>query len=239
MEEEISAFAPNCTDTKAAVADALALSEELRSARLRLQLQRQRWDVLRTAAFTPSEHLRQLQLAQAQRTAQAESLRHQELALGDAETLDAEKEKLEQTLADLLRKETALTMAQDALRLAEQKMTEGYAPKLTAEAGRCLRMLTGGRYTAMVLQPDLNLLLREAETGLTRPLAALSRGTQDQAWLALRLAMTRLLLPDGPLVLDDALLTFDEDRTAAALALLEKEDRQVLVFTCRSLTEQS
>ena len=239
MEDEISAFAPNCTDTKAAVADALALSEELRSARLRLQLQRQRWDVLRTAAFTPSEHLRQLQLAQAQRTAQAESLRQQELALGDAETLDAEKEKLEQTLADLLRKETALTMAQDALRLAEQKMTEGYAPKLTAEAGHCLQMLTGGRYTAMVLQPDLNLLLREAETGLTRPLAALSRGTQDQAWLALRLAMTRLLLPDGPLVLDDALLTFDEDRTAAALALLEKEDRQVLVFTCRSLTEQN
>jgi len=91
----------------------------------------------------------------------------------------------------------------------------------------------------MILQPNLRLLLQEGETGVTRPLAALSRGTQDQAWLALRLAMTRLLLPSGPLVLDDALLTFDGARTAAALRLLEQEGRQVLVFTCRSLTERN
>ena len=85
-------------------------------------------------------------------------------------------------------------------------------------------------------QWQVSLPAREAETGLTRPLAALSRGTQDQAWLALRLAMTRLLLPEGtPIVLDDALLTFDETRTRAALAVLALEGRQSLVFTCRSL----
>ena len=67
-----------------------------------------------------------------------------------------------------------------------------------------------------------------------RPLAALSRGTQDQAWLALRLAMTRLLLPEGtPVVLDDALLTFDPGREQAALELLARENRQVLLFSCR------
>jgi len=237
--EEIAAFSPEQTDPKQAVADALALCRQLEDLRQQVQAQQHQWAQLRTAEFAPGAALRQLQLTHARRMAQAESLRQQEALLGDPETLDAEKEKLEQTLADLLRKEAALELAQQTLRDAQREMEEGYAPRLTAEAGQCLRRLTDGRYTAMILQPNLRLLLQEGETGVTRPLAALSRGTQDQAWLALRLAMTRLLLPSGPLVLDDALLTFDGARTAAALRLLEQEGRQVLVFTCRSLTERN
>ena len=54
------------------------------------------------------------------------------------------------------------------------------------------------------------------------------------SWLALRLAMTRLLLPpDSPVVLDDALLTFDQAREQAARTILSRENRQVILFTCR------
>ena len=89
-----------------------------------------------------------------------------------------------------------------------------------------------------MLQEDGALQLREAKSGLLRPLAALSRGTQDQAWLALRLALASLLLPpDAPLILDDAILTFDRGRTRAALELLRRLKRQVLLFTCRQLEE--
>jgi uncharacterized protein YhaN len=81
---------------------------------------------------------------------------------------------------------------------------------------------------------ELNLSVREQKSGLIRPLAALSRGTQAQIWLALRLAMTRLLLPpDTPILLDDALLTFDRQREQAALDALTTEHRQVILFTCR------
>ena len=46
--------------------------------------------------------------------------------------------------------------------------------------------------------------------------------------------MTRLLLPEGtPLWLDDALLTFDAERTAAALNVLAQENRQVILLQCR------
>ena len=79
----------------------------------------------------------------------------------------------------------------------------------------------------------MELSVRQSD-GLLRPLAALSRGTQDQTWLALRLAMTNLLLPEGaPVVLDDALLTFDKEREKAAMAVLEQEARQVILFSCR------
>ncbi len=125
---------------------------------------------------------------------------------------------------------------EEALAAAERQMAQVYAPRLTGLAGECFRRLTQGRYDGLILMEDFRLLAREAETGLTRPLASLSRGTQDQAWLSLRLAMTRLLLPeDAPLILDDVFGTFDEARTRTALKLLKEEGRQILVFTCREL----
>ena len=62
----------------------------------------------------------------------------------------------------------------------------------------------------------------------------LSRGTRDQLYLALRLALSED--SDCPLILDDALLTFDDERTGLALDFLRElsETRQILLFTCRS-----
>lgn len=45
--------------------------------------------------------------------------------------------------------------------------------------------------------------------------------------------MSRALIPEAPLVLDDALIRFDETRLAAALDLLKSEHRQILLFTCQ------
>ena len=58
-------------------------------------------------------------------------------------------------------------------------------------------------------------------------------------YLALRLAICQLVLPPGknvPIILDDALANFDNDRCAAALRWLrqEAEHRQILLFTCHS-----
>ena len=63
-----------------------------------------------------------------------------------------------------------------------------------------------------------------------------SDGTVDQLYLALRLAVAEALAPDAPLVLDDALVRFDDVRLKAALRVLKEcaDDRQVLIFTCHS-----
>lgn len=142
--------------------------------------------------------------------------------------------RLEARLTQLLRREQAISLAREALDQANRQLEQVYAPALTRQAGDYCRQLTLGRYDAMTLSPELTLSLREASSGLTRPLASLSRGTQDLAWLSLRLAMADLLLPpDAPLLLDDALLTLDGDRAAAAVDVLSRTRRQVLLLSCR------
>ena len=56
----------------------------------------------------------------------------------------------------------------------------------------------------------------------------------DQLYLALRLAICDLLLPDCPIILDDALVYFDDERLRVALEVLRElgGQRQILLFTC-------
>ena len=63
-----------------------------------------------------------------------------------------------------------------------------------------------------------------------------SDGTVDQLYLALRLAVAKELTPNAPLVLDDALVRFDDARLKAALSILNREaqTKQVLLFTCQN-----
>ena len=156
------------------------------------------------------------------------------------EIMRLQLQALEDTRTALQKRERALTLALDALSAAAQTLTEAYGPRLTAPAGRYLAALTGGQFDGLVLQDGQVLTAHECVSGLQRPLEQLSRGTADQVWLSLRLALTGLLLPPAaPLILDDALLTFDSGRTAAALQQLRREGRQILLFSCRKLEESS
>ena len=78
----------------------------------------------------------------------------------------------------------------------------------------------------------------------TRDVISLSRGTADQLWLAVRLAVCDLALPQDepcPLVLDEALVNFDDHRLTPALELLGQlsQRRQILLFTCQSREQRA
>ena len=57
----------------------------------------------------------------------------------------------------------------------------------------------------------------------------------DQLYLALRLAVAEELTPNAPLILDDALVRFDDQRMRAAVEILWElaQNRQVICFTCQ------
>jgi len=211
---------------------AVDLHRACRSARRALETARLQWE---TYVPAPSDGtLETLHRRTVRLQTELEGLQRQAEALGSWDALQTRAQTLADKLADLCRREQALTLAREALASANSQLAQVYAPQLTGLAGQYLEQLTAGRYNGLILQQDLALSVRETESGLVRPLAVLSRGAQDQTWLALRLAMTRLLLPkDAPIVLDDALLTFDPAREQAALAVLAKEHRQVLLFSCR------
>ncbi len=167
---------------------------------------------------------------------QAELIRleKEQAVLTGREDPEVRRKELEQTHLHLLQQEQALALAQEALDAAQARQEQVYAPHLTKSAGEYLSRLTAGKYGGLILEPGFTLRILENRTGLARRLDTLSSGTQNQVWLALRLAMTTLLLPEGtPIWLDDALMTFDENRTELALRVLSEENRQVILMCCK------
>lgn len=232
--EQIRDFAPSVETAeagKSALEAALAQQARAEEARQALEMARLQRQAAQPPAANPEiaalrRRCGELEGELAALGRQAENL--------DREALNSRVQALESELADLRIRERAVALAREALASANASMAQVYAPRLTGAAGEYLSRLTGGRWDGLILDQDLTLSVREGSTGLIRPLAALSRGAQDQTWLALRLAMTRLLLPDdAPILLDDALLTFDPARERTALDLLRRENRQILLWRCR------
>ena len=96
--------------------------------------------------------------------------------------------------------------------------------------------LTGDKYPAVTLTRELEGFVRAEGGVLPRSALYLSRGTADQLYLALRLAVCQLCLPDRPpIFLDDALTSFDDARLTQALELLWELSgkQQILLFTCQ------
>ncbi len=157
-------------------------------------------------------------------------------SLGDPAELEAEREQFLARLDTLRAQYDALETALGALSHANQELQTRFSPQINREAARIMALLTGGRYESVLLSSSFSVSAKTADDVLTRPLAALSAGTADQLYFALRLAIAHLALPpDAPLILDDALVQFDDDRLAAAMELLREEaqTRQILLFTCQ------
>ena len=138
-------------------------------------------------------------------------------------------------LSELEKTHQAIGYAQNALEEAMQELQRRFAPDITLRAGEYLRRLTGGAYDRISVGDDLTVLAaRDSETTL-RTASWRSEGTGDQMYLALRLAVWEVLSPDSPLILDDALIRFDQGRLEKAMEVLRElgEKRQILLFSCQ------
>jgi len=111
-------------------------------------------------------------------------------------------------------------------------------PETLQEASKHLERLTEGHYTRVWTPLGENTLVVDDAQGRRLPVEVLSRGTREQLFLSLRLALVASYARRGielPLVLDDVLVNFDSRRAKAAAAVLRDfaaEGRQLLVFTC-------
>lgn len=132
----------------------------------------------------------------------------------------------------------AITLAQELLREADQEIQSRFSPALSGLAAKYMNEMTGGRYEDVLVGQDFSARTRVQGDTVARDAEFLSAGTADLMYLAVRLAVCELALPDGepcPLILDDALVNLDETREAQAMNLLKRIalKRQVILFTCR------
>ncbi|MCI9155802.1 MAG: hypothetical protein HFF44_02540, partial [Lawsonibacter sp.] len=157
-------------------------------------------------------------------------------SMGDPAALSAQAEGLEERLSRRRLELEAITAAIEALTRANARLQERFSPELNRLTGQFLAQLTGGKYSAVSLTRELEGFVQAGDGVLPRSALYLSRGTADQLYLALRLAVCRLCLRSKPPVfLDDALSSFDDTRLEAALELLWElsGEQQLLLFTCQ------
>ena len=155
---------------------------------------------------------------------------------GSEVELSAKKQALTQKLDLLNERREALTLARQTLEQANAALAERFSPRLVREASDIFSELTGGRYARVQISRQMDMEAGQPDAAMRRSLF-LSGGTADELYLSVRLAVCRLLLPENaPIVLDDALAMFDDDRLCLALCLLQREaaNRQILLFTCQS-----
>ncbi len=132
----------------------------------------------------------------------------------------------------------AIAMAMASLERANLTLQTRFSPALGQRSAEIFSALTGGRYEKVVMDRTLALSAQAQGDSLLRSIQLLSQGTADQLYLAVRLAVCDMVLSGeepAPLILDDALSNFDDERMAAALDYLvsEGQRRQILLFTCQ------
>ena len=153
--------------------------------------------------------------------------------LPGVQALEQERQTLEARLRELERWQKAIDLALEQLQEAQARLRQRFAPRISREAGVILSALTEGRYNSLLLKEDFTLFCQGQQEAVAREALWRSTGTEDQIYLALRLAVSHVLVPEGPLVLYDAMARFDRQREQAALDCLKAMDRQVIVFRCK------
>lgn len=160
-------------------------------------------------------------------------------AVGDVAQLHTNIEATEQQLETLQNEYASLQLALTALDSANQTLQNRFSPALGRRTAQLFKHLTQGQYQHVALDRNFHLAAEPSEDHIYRDVSLLSAGAADQLYLAARLAISETVLPpekNAPLILDDALANFDDERCAAALRLLKEisQHRQILLFTCHS-----
>jgi exonuclease SbcC len=170
-----------------------------------------------------------------------EQARHALEAIDASDRAAAAREGMESAAARFrgaVRPWARLRLAHALLQEALNRFRERAQAPMVAAASTYFSLMTGGRYVRLEADEEGEKpVLRAVQAdGAKKGIEAMSDGTSDQLYLALRLAaldLRRVSHPHMPLVLDDVLITSDDERAANILRALSRfaEGGQVLLFT--------
>jgi uncharacterized protein YhaN len=143
--------------------------------------------------------------------------------------------------AALARRWATYTMAAALIREARETFEWNHRPESLVYAGELFRRVTDERYTGFRVRASekgVAHLVSLDRQGREWDVAHLSRGTREQVYLALRLAVIHDYQTRGiqlPVVLDDVMVNFDEGRLHTFLKVLQESalDTQFIYLTCQ------
>lgn len=155
--------------------------------------------------------------------------------------LEVGQKQLEEKIEELQAYYDSLVMAETVIREAGEEIRQSFGPELNQKTSEIFQQLTGGKYKQVLVTKDYDLLAQPTDDIHYRESSYLSNGTIDQAYLALRLAITQLITGENesfPLFLDDIFLQYDDKRANKGFAFLVKHmeneqiESQIIMLTC-------
>ena len=152
--------------------------------------------------------------------------------------LRVQRNVLIEQLREQSREWSRLTIAGVLLDRTRQRFERERQPSVVLHAENFFTRVTGKLYRRLYVPAGQEQTITVTDTsGRTKQPPELSRGTREQLYLALRFGLIRESNEHGeplPVLLDDALVNFDEDRGLLAAAAFTElaQTNQLLVFTC-------
>lgn len=167
----------------------------------------------------------------------SDSLREKENRLFNVE--EEKKEQQAKSEPERRREEDiqALELAVSELQRVAGQLGEELEDRMNGEISRYVSLFTENRYDRVQLD-DSGKLQVFTEGRQVRP-EALSRGTLEQIYLALRLSAGKVLSREEclPILLDEAFAMYDDDRLEQTLGVLSELPNQIVIFTCQGREE--
>lgn len=158
----------------------------------------------------------------------------------DPAMIESECDEIRGKIASLEKKYDAYVLAYDVLSEASSSLRKRISPALSRRAGEMMKKFTDGKYTSIGVSDALGLSFTCEDGGATttHDVSSLSRGTQDAAYLALRMSLLEILGKNGsvPMIFDETFASLDDERLKNVLRALyaqTEQGSQIFLLTCR------
>ncbi len=147
--------------------------------------------------------------------------------------LQTEKMNAETRLKELIREWAVYSVAQTIIRDSCNRFYSDLQPTVVTNANRYLSLMTDGRYQLDNDPRDEEIYVRDNTT--RKNSSQWSSGLGDQIYLSVKMALAEEITAEKmPMIFDDVLVRFDDDRKQGACKAIYEFSRknQVIMFTC-------
>ncbi len=167
-----------------------------------------------------------------------------EMGSEHADRLQRRQEQLA-SLRQMAGRWAALSFCDQLFKRARNVYEQERQPAVMQKASEYVREMTEGRYVRVVAKIGEKQIWLERAGGEMVDTSMLSRGTAEQLYLSMRLALadeySRKAEVSLPIVMDDIFVNFDENRLRCALRVLRQAAgrHQMILFTCHRHVKQA
>jgi len=137
----------------------------------------------------------------------------------------------------------AAGIAHHVLQQVKRQYEQKKQPAIIRNSSNFFQQITNGRYQRIQVSLEDSQVLVFDDNNAAKRIGQLSRGTREQLLISIRLGFIEEYEKKAealPLVLDDVLVNFDQDRSRQTAAILHNfsTQRQALLFTCHPQTRE-